>query len=96
MVICGYGRNGKQAAQELMDHNVPILVIENDQEIVQTIVTLGQKLGMKLVAEGIETEIQVTLLRELGCELGQGYFFARPVGSDEATAILAASEGENS
>ena len=68
----------------------------DDQEIVQTIVTLGQKLGMKLVAEGIETEIQVTLLRELGCELGQGYFFARPVGSDEATAILAASEGENS
>jgi len=61
---------------------------QDDQEIVQTIVSLGHKLGMNLVAEGIETEVQVTLLRALGCELGQGYLFARPLGAREATALL--------
>ena len=61
----------------------------DDQEIVQTIVTLGHKLGMNLVAEGIETDEQVGLLRALGCELGQGYLFARPLGADEATTLLA-------
>ncbi len=66
-----------------------------DQEIVQTIVTLGQNLGMTLVAEGIETEVQVNLLRELGCELGQGYFFAKPLGSEAATALLADGKLEN-
>lgn len=60
-----------------------------DQEIVQTIVTLGQKLGMQLVAEGIETEGQVNLLLALGCEQGQGFLFAKPLGSHEATALLA-------
>jgi diguanylate cyclase (GGDEF)-like protein len=61
----------------------------DDREIVQTIVTLGQKLGMNLVAEGIETEVQVTLLQDLGCELGQGYLFSKPLGSNEAAALLA-------
>ena len=37
VVICGYGRNGKQAANELMDHNVPIIVIENDEKIIEKI-----------------------------------------------------------
>jgi diguanylate cyclase (GGDEF)-like protein len=63
----------------------------DDKEIVQTIITLGHKLGMRMIAEGIETETQVGLLRELGCELGQGYFFAKPLGSDEATALLESS-----
>jgi voltage-gated potassium channel len=35
VVICGYGRNGKQAATELIDHNVPILVVEKDPDIIQ-------------------------------------------------------------
>ena len=60
----------------------------DDQEIVQTIVTLGHKLGMNLVAEGIETEVQVKLLQELGCEFGQGYLFARPLSSDAAADLL--------
>jgi diguanylate cyclase (GGDEF)-like protein len=59
-----------------------------DQEIVQTIITLGQKLGMKLVAEGVETSVQVNLLKAIGCDLGQGYFFSRPMNSDDATALL--------
>jgi diguanylate cyclase (GGDEF)-like protein len=61
---------------------------QEDQDIVHTIVSLGRKLGMNLVAEGIETEVQVNLLQMLGCDLGQGYLFARPLGARQATALL--------
>jgi len=47
-------------------------------KIVQTILLLGKGLGIEVVAEGVETPDQVELLRQLGCERGQGYFFARP------------------
>jgi EAL domain-containing protein (putative c-di-GMP-specific phosphodiesterase class I) len=51
------------------------------------IVALGHTLGLRIIAEGIEEAGQADLLRGLGCELGQGFFFARPV---EAGAIEAA------
>jgi diguanylate cyclase (GGDEF)-like protein/PAS domain S-box-containing protein len=47
-------------------------------EIVRVIITLAHNLGLSVVAEGIETEEQMKMLRHLGCELGQGYLFARP------------------
>ena len=50
-----------------------------DVEIVRTIVTLGKLLGMEVVAEGIETDRQAELLRDLGCDIGQGFLFARPM-----------------
>ncbi|HEY9876961.1 MAG TPA: EAL domain-containing protein [Leptolyngbyaceae cyanobacterium] len=59
-----------------------------DQEIVHTIVTLGHKLNLTLVAEGIETVEQMTLLRRMGCQYGQGYLFSRPVTGDAAIALL--------
>ncbi|MGA0200261.1 MAG: EAL domain-containing protein, partial [Prochlorotrichaceae cyanobacterium] len=59
-----------------------------DYAIVQTIVTLSHSLGMKVVAEGIETETQWQILRDLGCEYGQGYLFAKPMTAEAATAIL--------
>ncbi|PSR18033.1 diguanylate cyclase [filamentous cyanobacterium CCP3] len=62
---------------------------DDDREIVQTIVTLGQKLNMDLVAEGIETETQLERLRVMGCRRGQGYLFSQPLGRDAATALLA-------
>ena len=49
---------------------------------------LAHTLGMEVVGEGIETESQVGLLRELNCEFGQGYFFARPLTEDDAVAML--------
>jgi diguanylate cyclase (GGDEF)-like protein/PAS domain S-box-containing protein len=52
---------------------------EENVEIVKTIVTLATSLGMDLVAEGIETQEQVNKLKDLGCALGQGYFFAKPL-----------------
>jgi diguanylate cyclase (GGDEF)-like protein len=62
---------------------------QDDREIVHTIIALGQKLNMDLVAEGIETESQLNRLRMMGCKRGQGYLFSRPLGQAAATAVLA-------
>ncbi len=61
-----------------------------DDEIVRAIVTLGRNLGIKVIAEGVETIEQVEKLRELGCEFAQGYYFSVPVKAQEATDLLAA------
>jgi len=57
--------------------------------IVQTIIALSHNLGKTVVAEGIETVDQMDLLRELHCDLGQGYLFSRPVPAARATEMLA-------
>jgi diguanylate cyclase (GGDEF)-like protein len=57
-------------------------------EIISTIIMLGHKLNMDVVAEGIETESQMQKLRELGCEYGQGYFFAKALSIEDATQLL--------
>ncbi len=49
-----------------------------NSEIVRTIVALAEGLGLEVVAEGIETPYQLTHLRNLGCQYGQGYLFSRP------------------
>jgi EAL domain-containing protein (putative c-di-GMP-specific phosphodiesterase class I) len=48
--------------------------------IVRAIVTLAQELGLRVVAEGVETNDELVLLRRLGCDLVQGYLFAKPMG----------------
>jgi EAL domain-containing protein (putative c-di-GMP-specific phosphodiesterase class I) len=57
-------------------------------QIVRTIIELARVLGMDVVAEGIETREQFLLLRELGCRLGQGFFFARPMSAEAVTQLL--------
>ncbi|MFB2934483.1 EAL domain-containing protein [Aerosakkonemataceae cyanobacterium BLCC-F154] len=57
--------------------------------IVQTVIMLSHKLGMDVVAEGVEKVSQMEILRELGCEYGQGYYFSKPLNSEAATALLA-------
>jgi len=57
-------------------------------EIVRTIMKLAQNLGMDVVAEGVETEGQRAQLRDFKCELGQGYFFSKPMDGDAAEALL--------
>ena len=49
-----------------------------DSTIVEAVVRLGQSLGLSVVAEGIESPLQLARLRELGCDRGQGYLFGRP------------------
>ena len=50
----------------------------DDSSIVDAVVKLGHSLGLQVVAEGVETPLQLTRLRDLGCEFGQGYLFGRP------------------
>ena len=61
---------------------------DENAEIVRTILTLANNLGMQVVAEGIETEAQLAQLRALKCGYGQGYLFSRPVDAEQATALL--------
>ncbi|MGC1310216.1 MAG: EAL domain-containing protein [Phormidesmis sp.] len=60
-----------------------------DSEIVKTIISLGHQLGMDVIAEGIETLEQLTKLRKLNCNYGQGYYFAKPLPREAAELILA-------
>jgi EAL domain-containing protein (putative c-di-GMP-specific phosphodiesterase class I) len=55
--------------------------------IVQAIVSLAQNLGLKIVAEGIEQVEQLTLLRELNCEYGQGYYMSRPLPFQQVAEV---------
>ncbi len=63
---------------------------EENSEIVQTIVQLAHNLGMEVTAEGVETYEQHNKLLSLSCEYGQGYFFSKPVDSEEAKRMIAA------
>jgi len=62
------------------------------QEIVKTILSLGRNLRMKVVAEGVETREQMSLLKSLGCEFAQGYLFSRPLDSAAVARTLVASQ----
>lgn len=55
---------------------------EKSEEIVRTIILLAKNLGMDTVAEGIENEVQLQRLCQLGCNFGQGYLFSRPLPVD--------------
>ena len=57
--------------------------------IVKTIITLAHSLGMKAIAEGVETLDQLTYVRNLSCEAAQGYFFAKPLNPQLAESIIA-------
>ena len=59
-----------------------------ESALARAIITLGQTLGLETVAEGIETAEQLATLRELGCQLGQGYHLARPLGPTAVDALL--------
>ncbi|MDA0169559.1 EAL domain-containing protein [Solirubrobacter taibaiensis] len=66
---------------------------EHDAAFVRLIVGLAKTVGLKVVAEGIETRAQLDMLREIGCDLGQGYYFAAPmdVDADWVSAPVAAA-----
>ncbi|RCJ21696.1 hypothetical protein A6S26_23275 [Nostoc sp. ATCC 43529] len=62
-----------------------------DLEIIEILVTLAHKLGVDVVAEGIEIQEQLVLLRKLNCEYGQGHFFSVPLNSSAAEALIQAN-----
>ncbi|MFN8076399.1 MAG: EAL domain-containing protein [Kineosporiaceae bacterium] len=61
---------------------------ERAEHIVRAIVAMGQALSATVVAEGIETDDELRLVAELGCDLGQGYLLARPTTWDEAVTAV--------
>lgn len=69
-----------------------MLINSESREIVKTILSLGSNLGMEVVAEGVETPEQVSLLKSLGCGFAQGYFFSRPLDAAGVVRTLVNSE----
>jgi EAL domain-containing protein (putative c-di-GMP-specific phosphodiesterase class I) len=65
---------------------------EQPLQIVQTILELARVLGMDVVAEGIETEEQLHLLKEMGCRYGQGYLFSKPLPAAAIERLLASPQ----
>jgi diguanylate cyclase (GGDEF)-like protein len=61
---------------------------DNDIAIVKAIATLATTLGLEVVAEGVETAEQVARLQALGCQYGQGYYFAKPLEADAVNLLL--------
>lgn len=60
-----------------------LLIDENDRAIVQTIITMSKIFDMKVQAEGVETKEHETILESMGCELSQGYLYAKPIPLNE-------------
>jgi EAL domain-containing protein (putative c-di-GMP-specific phosphodiesterase class I) len=72
-------------AQEFIQHLKPN---SGDVEIVRAAIGLGHALGIQVIAEGVETEFQLGLLTEAGCELIQGYYYSPPVTAAQMTDLL--------
>lgn len=61
----------------------------HDKVLCEAIIVMAQKLGIKVVAEGIETQEQRHILQQMGCEFGQGYLFAKPLKHHDFDILLA-------
>ena len=61
---------------------------ENTVRLLETIITLGHGLGLVVIAEGVENEAQVSLLRERACDFAQGFYFSEAIPLDEFQALL--------
>lgn len=94
LILDGFG-TGRSSLLQLRQFPVEALKIDRSLvgellanreqcDIVELIVTVAHKLNLKAFAEGIETTKQLTRLRALGCDLGQGYLFSQPLEADAA------------
>ncbi len=85
--------------------NLPVEIVKIDKsfidninetsqlQVVGSIINLGHALGMSIVAEGVETEEQLSILRELGCDYIQGYVYSKPVPEAGAIELLSGGTG---
>jgi diguanylate cyclase len=60
----------------------------DDTPIVEAVISLAKALELHVVAEGVETAQQMEQLKDLGCDLGQGYYFAKPLSSQAIGEML--------
>jgi diguanylate cyclase (GGDEF)-like protein len=63
---------------------------ENDKAVVSAVISLGQKLKLQIIAEGVETEAQAAFLRENNCDEMQGYFFSKPLPASDIEEMIRA------
>jgi EAL domain-containing protein (putative c-di-GMP-specific phosphodiesterase class I) len=64
----------------------------SDMALSDAIIVMAHKLGLRVIAEGVETEQQRALLAAAGCDYGQGYLFSRPIPAQEFDAMLRAQQ----
>lgn len=67
---------------------------ENDQAVASAVISLGQKLNLRVIAEGVETDDQVAFLRKNNCDEMQGYHFSKPIGALEIEKMLGGGRKE--
>ncbi len=65
-----------------------VIYDKHDETIIKTIISMGKALGLKVCAEGIETTQQKELLKEIGCEMGQGFLMCKPLEASEFVSWL--------
>ena len=65
-----------------------ITTLDEKQAVVDAIIQMSHRLNMKVIAEGVEQGKQVELLREMGCDIIQGYYYSKPLPLDELVAFL--------
>jgi EAL domain-containing protein (putative c-di-GMP-specific phosphodiesterase class I) len=63
----------------------------DDMALCEAIIVMAHKLGLKVIAEGVETEEQRGLLAAAGCDYGQGYLFSKPIPPEQFEALLQAA-----
>ena len=66
----------------------PLVSSASQRNLIASIIDIGQSLGIKVVAEGVETREHVSILRDIGCDTLQGFALARPMASDELMAFV--------
>jgi len=65
-----------------------VLVDPNDAAVARTVVALGNSLGLRVIAEGVETEAQRVFLKRHGCDARQGYLLSPPVPAPDFEALV--------
>lgn len=65
-----------------------LYIDKDDESIILAIIALAKSLGITAIAEGIETEEQLTFLRKHGCDQGQGYYFCKPIPAEQFIQLL--------
>ncbi len=72
-------------AKELVDN---IAINETDRDVVKSVITLAKNIELKTIAEGVEDETQLEILRELGCDEIQGYFWGKPMNAKDFEELI--------
>ena len=70
-----------------------LLADENDRAVAGAVISLGQTLNLRVIAEGVETDAQAAFLRNINCDEMQGYLFSKPLPASEIEELLRMTPG---